>query len=345
MSLKPFKEVPDLKNCLNCGADVNSSMEYCAQCGQANHTTSLKIKDVLKEFAENVFNLDGRILMTLKNIWRPAHLTREYFSGKRKIYLLPTQFFLFSIFLFFALTLFYIPGLEKIQSVSGVRELERYRLAVKYDTISSNYVCDVEMQNDLRKQLFKIKGGDTLFFPSKLDLRNLTKYKISYDEVYSGMSVDSIIKKHNIESWKDQFLLRGVIKFEFNPVGTVKFVLGNLSWSIVILVFFMAGFSKLLYIRHYSYYLEHLILWMNTHSMLFWILSILLLFIKYIIESEFILTLTIVTLIGLVLYSVQNYFKDSILKLLIKTLILTFIYATGLIFSMVFVGFISIFFL
>jgi len=343
--MKKTNSSEGLKKCLNCETDLVPKMKFCTECGQPNRATSLSIRETLKEFAENVFNLDGRLFMTLKNIWRPAHLTREYFSGKRKTYLLPTQFFLFSIFLFFALTLFYIPGLEQLQRLSGVKELERNRLAEAYDTISSNYVCDIEMQNDMRKQLFKRKEGDTLFFPSKLYFSNLEKYKISYEEVYSGISADSIIKKHMIESWQDQFLLRGCIKFEFNPVGTVKFLLGNLSWSIVLLIFFMAGFSKLLWIRHYSYYLEHLILWINTHSMLFAALSILLLFEKFIFKSEFISVLTIVILISLVLYSVQNYFKDSILKLLIKTLILTIIYVTGLSFSMLLVFLISIIFL
>ena len=243
MSLKPFKEVPDLKNCLNCGAEVNSSMEYCAHCGQGNHTTSLKIKDVLKEFVESVFNLDGRLLMTLKNIWRPGFLTKEYFSGRRKMYLLPTQFFLFSIFLFFALTLFYIPGLEQVQRISGVKDLEGKRLAQVFDSLSNYYVCDDEMRITLRNQLFKTKYGDTLFFPSKLGLSNLKEYKVTYEEVYSSVSTDSLFKKHNIVSKWDQFLLKQCIKFEFNPVGTVKFLLGNLSWSIVLLIFFMAAFS------------------------------------------------------------------------------------------------------
>jgi hypothetical protein len=238
-----------------------------------------------------------------------------------------------------------MPSLDKVRSFTGSSEFEKSKLAKYYDTLSGNYICNTSYNETFRQQLFGKSKKDTFYFPSKISSNWLTKYKITNDEVYSGVSVDTIISKHNIESPWDQFILRQFVKFEFNPVGTIKFIIGNLSWSIVLLIFFMSGISWLLYLRHYSYYLEHLILWMNNHSLIFLVLSLILLIDITLIHSEPFVLISFVFLTCLVVFSVRDYFKDTWFKLALKMLILITIYFTGLVFSMLFVSFISIFFL
>jgi len=91
-----------MKKCKNC--DSNFKNNYCSICGQKSGEF-LTIKEIVKEFFENILSLDSKVFVTLKLlIFKPGLLTLEYWNGKKAKYLQPFRLYLFLSVLYFLLT-------------------------------------------------------------------------------------------------------------------------------------------------------------------------------------------------------------------------------------------------
>ena len=91
-----------MKKCKNC--DSNFKNNYCSICGQKS-SELLTVKEIVKEFFENVLSLDSKVFVTLKLlIIKPGFLTLEYWNGKKAQYLQPFRLYLFLSVLYFLLT-------------------------------------------------------------------------------------------------------------------------------------------------------------------------------------------------------------------------------------------------
>ena len=89
--------------CANCGSTAVG--RYCAECGQAAPTSSdYSFRAHAAEFFEQLTNLDGKIVRTLRTLLtRPGLLTADHLDGRRARYLRPLQLFiLVNVLLFFA---------------------------------------------------------------------------------------------------------------------------------------------------------------------------------------------------------------------------------------------------
>lgn len=88
--------------CRNCGHILDVSDKYCPNCGQANSTKKLVLKDFLDEFLSSVVNYDSKLLKTLYTMLvKPGTITRDYINGKRVSYTNPFRFLLSLAFLYF----------------------------------------------------------------------------------------------------------------------------------------------------------------------------------------------------------------------------------------------------
>lgn len=91
--------------CPNCQAPLTGP--YCAQCGQNQRGIDRYLFSLLNEFFEDVFSRQSRPARTLFSIlFRPGHVTREYFKGRRASFVPPLRLYLItSIAFFFFLSL------------------------------------------------------------------------------------------------------------------------------------------------------------------------------------------------------------------------------------------------
>ena len=65
------------KKCKNCGAQLHG--EYCSECGQRDIELHLSLKELLKEFAEEFFSFDSRLVRSfVPFLLKPGLLTTEY---------------------------------------------------------------------------------------------------------------------------------------------------------------------------------------------------------------------------------------------------------------------------
>ena len=97
-----------MANCLNCGTTILENSKFCSLCGQKSTIRSLSFWNLVKDFLSNFFNLETKIWRTLRDIWIPGKLTREYVQGKRVSYYNPIRIFVVTLVSFFTLLLFMI---------------------------------------------------------------------------------------------------------------------------------------------------------------------------------------------------------------------------------------------
>jgi hypothetical protein len=112
------------RRCQNCGELLLG--EHCYACGQPTKGLVRHFSSIIGDFMDSVFELDSRILRTLGPLlFKPGHLSEEYFAGRRVRYVSPVRLFVFlSLFAFFAAQLSFDidvdpPKPDKAESAAG----------------------------------------------------------------------------------------------------------------------------------------------------------------------------------------------------------------------------------
>lgn len=99
-------EHPDDKHCLNCGALANH--KFCPNCGQSTREVRVSVKSLLQEAFGTVFNLDSRVMRSIRPLFfQPGQLAVYFIEGKRMNYVPPIRLYLICSLVFF-LSLSYI---------------------------------------------------------------------------------------------------------------------------------------------------------------------------------------------------------------------------------------------
>jgi hypothetical protein len=95
------KKLRKSARCLNCHHEIGEH-NYCPNCGQMNTTKNVPIRDFFKDFIDDVFTIDSKLLRSFKPLlFKPGFLTNEYINGKRVSYILPLRLYFFITILFF----------------------------------------------------------------------------------------------------------------------------------------------------------------------------------------------------------------------------------------------------
>lgn len=82
------------RRCENCGAQLLG--EHCYACGQPTRGLVRHFSSIMGDFFDSVFDFDTRTVRTLLPLlFRPGHLSIEYFQGHRVRYVSPVRLFFF----------------------------------------------------------------------------------------------------------------------------------------------------------------------------------------------------------------------------------------------------------
>jgi hypothetical protein len=133
-----------------------------------------------------------------------------------------------------------------------------------------------------------------------------------------------------------------LIKIDTNRAESIRYFVKNFGWSIILIVFILALFFKLLYIRHKKYFVEHVVFWMNVHSSSFFMVIVGILIYK-LQETEMVFIVGFAPII-ILFFSMLFYFKQSLLKTLFKFAVTCFFYSTICLIVGVFFSFASLVF-
>jgi hypothetical protein len=91
MSHKKYRKE---RNCLNCGAMVNS--RFCPECGQENIEIHENFLHMAGHFIADYLHYDSKFFRSLKLLFtRPGFLTEQYLEGKRTLYIHPLRLYFF----------------------------------------------------------------------------------------------------------------------------------------------------------------------------------------------------------------------------------------------------------
>ncbi|MBK8226655.1 MAG: DUF3667 domain-containing protein [Flavobacteriales bacterium] len=109
--------------CPNCGLALRTEDNFCARCGQENHTHKIPVRHFIVDLLGGLFNFDTKLLRTLRDLfWPPGLATRNYNENKRARYVPPLRLYLFTSLLYFvAIAWLPEPPDDPTKSSSGMR--------------------------------------------------------------------------------------------------------------------------------------------------------------------------------------------------------------------------------
>ena len=91
-----------MPQCPNCEANLTGA--YCANCGQRDMDLERPIWGLVGDLLRETFEVDGRLAVTLKTLFRhPGKLTSEFLAGRRRAYTSPLRLYLAISITFFVL--------------------------------------------------------------------------------------------------------------------------------------------------------------------------------------------------------------------------------------------------
>jgi len=124
--------------CANCGAELHG--RFCAACGQESKPLDPPIRHFIGEFAQEFFDVDGRLLKTLRRLlFSPGFLTREHVEGRRIAWLSPLKLYLLA-----SVAMFTVSALAG--SYSEIRLTTSDVAAVNQELQESGYASIGELQ-------------------------------------------------------------------------------------------------------------------------------------------------------------------------------------------------------
>ncbi len=91
-----------MPHCKNCQTRLDGP--YCPTCGQRNTDLERPIWSLVRDIVKETFELDGRVALTVKTLFRhPGMLTDEFLAGRRRTYSSPLRLYLVISISFFIL--------------------------------------------------------------------------------------------------------------------------------------------------------------------------------------------------------------------------------------------------
>ena len=324
----------DHRFCHNCYYPLAQHAKYCPACGQKHTDGRITLRQLLEEAWDALFNIDSKIFRTLGALFIPGRLTKKYFAGQHRRYVHPVRIFIvFAIGLIASIN--FVMGdkaLDINDTFDEVRKGYQFSESIAFldsammetDRIFPGGLSD--SAKDTLRSLY-VKAGpereDSIMLNDIVNIGWEDGINIA-DEDYLLLSADSIITKYEVEGFWKQMLLRQKLKFFKQGDNFITFILGKVSWGMLLMMPFLALIYRLIYVRRSFYYIEHLIFCLHTHSFVFMLFSLILLFNEQ-LSPEFkaislSLSVPIYILIAMKVVYQQNWWKTFLKFFLISVL-------------------------
>lgn len=271
---------PDISSCLNCHTPFAQGTErFCSSCGQLRTDGRVRFLDFVKDAFQDVFNVDGRIWLTLRDLLIPGKLTRLFFAGKHNSYYKPIRLFFSLMVIHFAALGFRLNSLmqddqginldgiirrETSTVIKTKQILDSIRITLAPNAPLHRELDSLESRLGIRKTLADSTAITLLDFP---DLKLDQQFKIAAID-FQDTSLSVIAQKYHLRGF-DKFYITQIIKVQRNPNGAFRYLMGNLVWMVLMMIPAIALFMKLLYILSRKFYVEHLVFQYHFHAFAF----------------------------------------------------------------------------
>lgn len=281
--------------CPNCGIKLSEADNYCANCGQENHTHKLPLKELAFEFVESLFHFDTKLFHTLKELFsKPGSVTKNFNANKRARYVPPFRLYLFVSAIYFV-TL----------------------AALQTPTV---YVTDSgEVNPESSELVFNPRSGN-ISEAEKKELQELAKQPVITKE-----DIRIFLEKHGKKAtWINIISAKALIEAQRNNNSEMAGhkILKNISYLMFLLMPLFAFLLYLLYRKKGIYYSEQLVYSVHYHTLAFLLLlgSLLL---GELLSGFNLSGIALAACLIFFLLSLKNVFEEPWGKTILKTCLLT----------------------
>lgn len=240
--------------CPNCSHQKVA--RFCAYCGQNHRDYRRSLPPMLMELVREAFELDGRIVQSLRLLFaQPGQLSVEFSQNRRAAYVSPIRFYLFaSILFFFVLT----------QVADITPELNNGPATVPGEASAT---ADAEHL----EQLYALLTPDQVRRAQELLAREGSFARAAvigladnaYESAQRGEEIDDV----------ERFLYGQLIEVFNDPQEFIDRSIENAPFSMFVLLPVYALLLKILYWRRHKYYVEHLVYALHLHTFLFLLIT------------------------------------------------------------------------
>ena len=281
-------------HCLNCGTELKG--DFCYKCGQKNKSFQISFKQLISEFLGDYLTFDSKFFRSLKPLlFNPGFLTNEYITGRRVRYIFPLRLYLFvSLIFFFILAV--NPHQAKIVSFSDDP------VYVKDSTATA----DSSMENINNKIIYH-------------------KNKSKKDSTKKGELSDSSTTQLDPEV---KILTEKLAKASQKEEQVRKKIFNYLPKMFFFMMPVFALILKLLYIRRKIFYMNHFIFALHFHTFTFITFGLLFIILGFFENPESATMPGIVVFINsfYLIVALKNVYRQSLLKSIVKFVLLSFSY-------------------
>ncbi len=279
--------------CPNCGASRPD--RYCGRCGQNDRDYRRGFWSVGFEFARETFELDSRLLRTLRALlFRPGHLSNEFSRNRRAAYVSPVRLYLFTSFVFFLVLSISAGGwLSSLQTSDGEAPTEVDGDAAPADSalVAASGVLAVL---DSLANADGVPGADEgpptePPAPARVEAfkaRLSPTHRLKVDDVL-GRPDDSVAKQvlgavvgsfdpnepAGRLGWLARYGRGLLIDLFHDPQAFLRQAIGNLPVAMFFLLPVFAVILALCHLRGKRMFVEHLVFGMHIHTFVFMMLA------------------------------------------------------------------------
>lgn len=236
--------------CLNCGVEFDKQFGYCPHCGQRNNKLQLHMKYFLGDFISSSFNIDSKIIRTLRLlIFYPGKLSREFLSGKRASYVPPVRLYIVISLVYFSFLSLLSSDIVQIEQDNPKKSATQNAIA---DTMLPDTIVNQEKMQEGAHQkdaIIKLSNLDELI-----------------DAKADSLSTEDAILKNKWKKMAQKRLKRLTTKEGRHDF--VELLRKYISIGMFILMPLTALIFFLLFYRN-TFYVQHLVFVLHLQSMMY----------------------------------------------------------------------------
>ena len=321
---KKKRSIKEISSCLNCGTDLNDHHLFCPGCGQRKTDGLITFKDLLLDFLDSILNLDSKLFLTLRKMFIPGLLTKEFFDGRHKSYYQPLRLFFFCLLILIGITGIKFTNQLRDEQLGGINKA-MYKFEFLSD-IDSSYNRP-KRNLDLTSDSIRSYEVDSFYHAIQANFSNNNfssftnlnlfgcNLRVTIEDM-ATLTLEEIYSKYNVESKMCKMQAAQAIKARKSPARFIRYLLTNVSWMLLAFVPVLALWLKLLYIRRGRLYIEHIIFLYHTLAPIFLALTVYLFFIDRLpvwSSAIFILIVLIFSFLAM-----KKYYQQGFIKTLLK---------------------------
>ena len=238
------------RHCPNCNNPTQGN--FCPHCGQKANNPQKALWPLLSEVAEETFEVDGRLIRTIKLLFsKPGFLAEEFSANRRARYLSPFRLYLFSSLLFFFLAQVFTDGFSQEIRISQDGDPTAQAIVIS-DPITNQSKSMVSPQ--LHYQIDTVLNRDT------------TASNVLKEVVVIATEEQGFLSEPSATA---QFIRDQIVIILYDPNELAQGFLQNVPLAMVFLLPAFALLVKLTFRRPRRYFVEHLVFALHVHSTAF----------------------------------------------------------------------------